>query len=89
MTAQAEAFVRSLYDDAAGPLFAFVVRLTGDRVRAEDVVQETLVRAWRRAEHLDPGSDALRGWLCTVKSRTYYALRALRHALEEGTSASR
>ncbi|WP_433299275.1 sigma factor [Pseudonocardia sp. CA-142604] len=47
----------------AVPLFAFALRLTRDRTLAEDVVQEVLVRAWRRAEHLDPGSDALRGWL--------------------------
>jgi RNA polymerase sigma-70 factor (ECF subfamily) len=61
-----ETFVRALYDDVAGPLFGFVLRLTGDRVRAEEVVQETLVRAWRRTAHLDPGTDKLRGWLFTV-----------------------
>ena len=61
-----ETFVRALYDDVAGPLFRFVMRLTGDRVRAEEVVQETLVRAWRRTPHLDPDADKLRGWLFTV-----------------------
>jgi hypothetical protein len=39
-----ETFVRALNDDVAGPLFGFVLRLTGDRVRAEEVVQETLVQ---------------------------------------------
>jgi RNA polymerase sigma-70 factor (ECF subfamily) len=43
-----------------------VLRLTGDRARAEEVVQETLVRAWRRAEELDRSSDALRAWLFTT-----------------------
>jgi RNA polymerase sigma-70 factor (ECF subfamily) len=62
----AETFVRALYDDLAGPLFGFALRLTGDRVRAEEVVQEAFVRAWRRAGHLDLGSGALRGWLFTV-----------------------
>ncbi|MCH6166267.1 sigma-70 family RNA polymerase sigma factor [Pseudonocardia alaniniphila] len=47
----------------AVPLFSFALRLTRDRTVAEDVVQEVLVRAWRRADHLEPGSDALRGWL--------------------------
>ena len=61
-----ETRVRALYDDAAGPLFGFVLRLTGDRVRAEEVVQETLVRAWRQIPHLDPDTDKLRGWLFTV-----------------------
>ncbi|OLT19486.1 RNA polymerase subunit sigma [Pseudonocardia sp. CNS-139] len=62
----AETFVRALYDDAAGPLFGYVLRLTGDRARAEEVVQETLVRAWRSAVHLDAGSEALRAWLFTT-----------------------
>lgn len=62
----AETFVRALYDDAAGPLFGYVLRITGDRGRAEEVVQETLVRAWRSAEHLEPGSEALRAWLFTT-----------------------
>lgn len=61
-----ETFVRALYDDVAGPLFGFALRLTGDRARAEEVVQETLVRAWARAAELDREPDALRGWLFTV-----------------------
>jgi len=55
--------MRLLYDQMAVPLFSFALRLTRDRTLAEDVVQEVLVRAWRRAGHLEPGSDALRGWL--------------------------
>lgn len=48
-----------LYEQMAVPLFSFALRLTRDRTPAEDVVQEVLVRAWRRAGHLEPGSDAL------------------------------
>jgi RNA polymerase sigma-70 factor (ECF subfamily) len=58
-----EAFIRTLYDQMAVPLFSFALRLTRDRILAEDVVHEVLVRAWRRAGHLEPGSDALRGWM--------------------------
>ena len=65
-TAHAESFVRALYEDVAGPLFGYVVRLTGDRARAEEVVQETFVRAWRRAHQLNRGPDELRGWLFTT-----------------------
>ena len=36
-----------LYDAHAGAVWRYVVRLTGDRASADDVVQETLLRAWR------------------------------------------
>ncbi|WP_338157259.1 sigma factor [Streptomyces olivaceus] len=43
-----ERAMRTLYDDVAGPLHAYVVRLLeGDRHKAEDVVQEALLRCWR------------------------------------------
>ena len=71
----AEAFVRALYDDVGGPLFGYALRLTDDRARAEEVVQETLVRAWARASELDLAPDALRGWLFTVARNIVTDLR--------------
>jgi RNA polymerase sigma-70 factor, ECF subfamily len=62
----AEALIRALYNDVALPLFRFALQLTGDRGRAEDIVQEALVRAWLHPGHLALGSDAIRGWLFTV-----------------------
>jgi RNA polymerase sigma-70 factor (ECF subfamily) len=50
---------------------AFTLGLTGgDRHRAEDVVQETLVRAWKNADklHTEPGTS-LRPWLVAVARR--------------------
>ncbi len=65
-----EELMRALYREHAGPLFAYVLRLVGgDRYLAEDVVQETLLRAWRNAAHLDPESRPLRPWLVTVARR--------------------
>lgn len=59
--------VRALYDEHAGPVFAYVLRLTGgDRQRAEDVVQETMLRAWRHPEAAHPLKGSLRPWLLTV-----------------------
>ena len=51
-----------------GPaLTRFAVKLTlGDRHRAEDIIQETLVRAWRRPEVVDGRADLIRSWLFTV-----------------------
>jgi RNA polymerase sigma-70 factor (ECF subfamily) len=65
-----EVALRRLWDDHSGPLFGFVLRLTGgDRGRAEDVVQETLLQAWRHPEALDPAKGPLRPWLLTVARR--------------------
>lgn len=62
-----EAALRELYDAHAGALLAYAIRLTGgDRGRAEDVVQETLLRAWRHRAALDENRGPLRPWLFTV-----------------------
>ena len=43
-----EALMQQLHDEHAAALWGYCLRLTGgDRPRAEDVVQETLLRAWR------------------------------------------
>ncbi|MHA3023517.1 sigma-70 family RNA polymerase sigma factor [Mycobacterium sp. BMJ-28] len=60
------AMMRVLYDEHAGALWRYAMRLTGDAARAEDVVQETLLRAWRHPEvTADPDRPA-RAWLYTV-----------------------
>ena len=70
------AMMRVLYDEHAPALWRYALRLTGDPARSEDVVQETLLRAWhkqpaRLIDHADPddpdhpGSSA-RAWLFTV-----------------------
>ncbi len=48
-------------------MFAYVLRLvSGDRQRAEDVVQETLFRAWRNPQSMQPSRGSVRPWLWTV-----------------------
>lgn len=65
-----ELVVAELYREYHRPLLTFVVRLTfGDRQWAEDVVQETMIRAWRSADRLDPGVTSLMPWLATVARR--------------------
>ncbi|RSS58444.1 sigma-70 family RNA polymerase sigma factor [Streptomyces sp. WAC01280] len=61
-----EVLIRSVYEEHGGALLAYATRLTGDRATAEDVVQETLIRAWRHAEVLVNGKGSVRGWLLTV-----------------------
>jgi RNA polymerase sigma-70 factor (ECF subfamily) len=51
----------------AAALWGYCVRLTnGDQPRAQDVVQETLLRAWRHPKILDQTQGSARGWLFTV-----------------------
>jgi RNA polymerase sigma-70 factor (ECF subfamily) len=65
--ASREESLRALYDAHAAVLLAYALRLTdGDRVRAEDIVQETLLRAWRNLDRLDPETGPVRPWLFTV-----------------------
>ncbi|GAA0347749.1 MULTISPECIES: sigma-70 family RNA polymerase sigma factor [Streptomyces] len=69
-TSPDEELMRALYDEHAGPLLTFVLRLVaGDRQRAEDVVQETLLRAWRNADRLRGAPGSVRPWLVTVARR--------------------
>ena len=70
LSATDERLMRELYAEHAGVLLGYVRRLVGgDTVRAEDVVQETLLRAWQHPEalHRDrPGGASVRAWLLTV-----------------------
>ncbi|AXI77401.1 sigma-70 family RNA polymerase sigma factor [Peterkaempfera bronchialis] len=65
-SASDEALIRSLYEEHGRALLAYAVRLTSDHAAAEDVVQETLIRAWRHPEVLVNGKGSIRGWLLTV-----------------------
>ena len=59
--------VRALHDEHAPALWAYAMRLTsGDRMRAQDAVQEAMLRAWRHPEVLDPANGSPRSWLFTT-----------------------
>lgn len=59
-----------LQRDHGRALFGFLLGLTaGDAQRAEDLVQETLVRAWQHPEVLESAHDSMRPWLFTVARR--------------------
>ena len=54
----------------AGPLRKFLLRLTfGDRQAADDLLQETLLRAWRHLAELHDGLETVGPWLFTVARR--------------------
>lgn len=58
--------LRSLQDAYGPALWRFVMRMTGDSTLADDVVQETLIRAWQHPEVLQRPEAAVRAWLYTV-----------------------
>jgi RNA polymerase sigma-70 factor (ECF subfamily) len=60
------ATVEGLYDEHAAALRRYAWRLTGDEARAQDVVQETLLRAWQHPEVADNNERSARAWLFTV-----------------------
>jgi RNA polymerase sigma-70 factor, ECF subfamily len=59
----ADAFIRSLYAEHSASLHAKVYRILADRHHAEEVVQETMLRAWRKADLLTPEQGSVGGWL--------------------------
>lgn len=61
-----ERVLEELYRQHGRVLFAFVVRLVDDAGTAEDVVQETLLRAWRHLDSIDPSRRDPRSYLLTV-----------------------
>lgn len=67
MTEDPAVAMQVLYDDHASALWGFCLHLTGnDRARAEDVAQETMLRAWRNAAVLTEQRGSVRSWLFTV-----------------------
>ena len=62
---QEDELIRELYSRYRRPLYGYVLRAVGgDHQYAEDVVQETLLRAWRNADALNP--EHAGPWLYTV-----------------------
>jgi RNA polymerase sigma-70 factor (ECF subfamily) len=60
------AAIEGLYDEHAAALWHYAWRLTGDSARAQDVAQETLLRAWQHPEVVDNNERPARAWLFTV-----------------------
>jgi len=57
-----------------GSLRAFAVSLCGDKERADDLVQETLFKAWNHLDSFKEGTN-LKAWLFTILRNTYFSER--------------
>ena len=58
--------LRALSDAHAESVRRYVVHLTGNASGADDIVQETLLRAWRTPKIMSQPVDSTRSWLFTV-----------------------
>jgi len=72
-----EGALAAIYDRHVDAVYATATRLTADRQIAEEVVQETFLALWNRAELFDPRAGSLAAWLHTIaRNRTVDRLRA-------------
>ncbi len=83
-----DAQMETLYARHGQPVFRYLLSMTfHDRHLAEDILQETFLRAWRTPELMD--SESARGWLTTVARNL--VIDRLRHRgrrpLESGDGA--
>ncbi|MEM8552784.1 MAG: sigma-70 family RNA polymerase sigma factor [Pseudomonadota bacterium] len=64
-------------------LRAFAVSLSGNSERADDLVQEALMKAWTNIEMFEPGTN-MRAWLFTILRNVYYSeFRRKRREVED------
>lgn len=83
----AEALMRQIVDEYRRPLHRFLTRLLlGQQDLAEDLVQETLLRAWRHAETLAADPPKIAPWLYTVAR--HLAIDAMRARRARPTEVS-
>jgi RNA polymerase sigma-70 factor (ECF subfamily) len=81
---QTNAWMQAVCDAHARPIYRFLLRLTlGDREAAEDLLQETLLRAWRNEADLPGEVETLRPWLFTVAFDRLLTAATVRQALLE------
>ncbi|PVA11217.1 RNA polymerase subunit sigma [Pelagivirga sediminicola] len=56
------------------PMRAFALSLTRDMARADDLVQDTVVKAWTNIDKFAAGTN-MRAWLFTILRNTFYSER--------------
>jgi RNA polymerase sigma-70 factor, ECF subfamily len=71
------AALRALYDEHSGRAMAIAMRILRNEPEAEDVVQETFLEVWRRAEQFDEQRGGVPAWVVTIaRSRAIDRLRS-------------
>ncbi|NIZ12080.1 RNA polymerase sigma factor [Phaeobacter sp. HF9A] len=70
-----------------GALRAFAMSLTRNAATADDLVQDTLIKAWTNIDSFQRGSN-MRAWLFTILRNTFYSLRRKRQREVEDVDGS-
>jgi len=86
LIAGSEEALASLYDRHGRTVFAEAARTSRDRGIAAEVVQETFLTLWNRAELFDPSRGSLLAWLLTIARNR--AVDRLRYAGRHDRAAS-
>ena len=80
--------LEELYDRHTPMLYAVVLRIVGRAADAEEVLQDSWVQAWRRAETWDPARGTVAAWLLTLaRSRAIDRVRSVAARLRAETAA--
>jgi len=66
----AELLIQRLYDDHSQALMSWALGRVDDQRDAEEVVSDTLVRAWRRYDQYDPDRGSERSWIFGIARNT-------------------
>jgi RNA polymerase sigma factor (sigma-70 family) len=83
----AAAFRQGLIEALPG-LRAFAMSLVSNETRADDLVQETLLKAWAKQGQFAPGSN-LKAWLCTILRNQFYTeCRKRKREVEDADGAA-
>ena len=78
----------TLYDRHASVMMSVAYRILSDRGDAEDLVHDTFVEAWQRADSYDAGRASVRSWLLLrTRSRAIDRLRRRQHRSTESEPA--
>ena len=67
----------ALYRRRAGLIYALLVRILGNEMEAQEIMQDTFLLIWRRAREYDPGRSAPLAWMIMIaRGRALDQLRA-------------
>ena len=75
----------ALYDRYSSAVMGFALKITGDRALAEEVVQETFWRVWRKADSFHAPSGSFAAWFFSIARNL--AIDTLRRQRTQGRPA--